>query len=92
VARQHLTTSRASGVDSLTVLNEARIAALKARAGENLTLVNRGAKVRKIQQGDEQVEIDAYEYAYQQEAGLLDGARDAGGEKPRQNLLAEAAR
>ncbi|EGJ77345.1 putative secreted protein [Streptomyces sp. Tu6071] len=92
VALQHLTTSRASGVDSLTVLNEARIAALKARAGENLTLVNRGAKVRKIQQGDEQVEIDAYEYAYQQEAGLLDGARDAGGEKPRQNLLAEAAR
>ncbi|MET8554854.1 hypothetical protein ABZV64_07765 [Streptomyces sp. NPDC004959] len=92
VARQHLMTSRSSGVASLTVLNEARIAALKARAGENLTLVNRGAKVRKIQRGDEQVEIDAYEYTYQEEAGLLDGTRDASGEKPRQNLLAEAAR
>ncbi|WP_431033644.1 hypothetical protein ACQYWQ_09120 [Streptomyces sp. P6-2-1] len=88
VARQHLTTSRSSGVASLTVLNEARIAALKARGDENLTLVNRGAKVTKIQQGDEQEEIDAYEYAYQQEAGLLDGES---GEKPRRNLLAEAA-
>ncbi|MFJ4774983.1 hypothetical protein [Streptomyces sp. NPDC088762] len=43
VARSSLSEARANGQESLKVLNDARIASLQARAGENLTLVARGA-------------------------------------------------
>lgn len=43
VARSSLGEARAQGQESLKVLNDARIASLQARAGENLTLVARGA-------------------------------------------------
>ncbi|MFJ8700361.1 hypothetical protein [Streptomyces ardesiacus] len=47
VARAHLTDSYEHGVRSLNALNEARIASLKARGNENLTLVSRGAETTK---------------------------------------------
>ncbi|MFF8383374.1 hypothetical protein [Streptomyces kanasensis] len=43
LARAGLDDARVHGLDSLKVLNEARIGSLKARANENLTLVARGA-------------------------------------------------
>ncbi|MFF3324511.1 hypothetical protein [Streptomyces sp. NPDC002889] len=43
VARAQLNDAEAHGQQSLKVLNDARIASLKARANENLTLVARGA-------------------------------------------------
>ncbi|MCC3768334.1 hypothetical protein [Streptomyces sp. UNOC14_S4] len=47
VARSELQTSYAHGAHSLQVLTETRIAALKARSNENLTLVARGAIITK---------------------------------------------
>ncbi|MET8829952.1 hypothetical protein ABZX40_30650 [Streptomyces sp. NPDC004610] len=44
VARAGLNDSYEHGVRSLNALNDARIASLKARGNENLTLVNRGAE------------------------------------------------
>ncbi|MEV0845745.1 hypothetical protein AB0J21_07635 [Streptomyces sp. NPDC049954] len=74
VARGELNNSKESGVASLRVLNDARIASLKARASENLTLVNRGAVTRKV--GDKTV--DAYEYTYQQQMKALAGPEQSG--------------
>ncbi|MFE9250391.1 hypothetical protein [Streptomyces sp. NPDC007088] len=74
VARGELNTSKDSGVSSLRVLNDARIASLKARASENLTLVNRGAVTRKA--GDRTV--DAYEYTYQRQMRELAGPQQSG--------------
>lgn len=82
VARSELNTSKESGVASLTVLNDARIASLKARASENLTLVNRGAVTKTV--GGKSV--DAYEYTYQQQMNALAGkAKD-----PEDGLLGKA--
>lgn len=74
VARSELNSSKESGVASLRVLNDARIASLKARASENLTLVNRGAVTRKV--GDRTV--DAYEYTYQRQMRALAGPEQSG--------------
>jgi hypothetical protein len=86
VARADLNASYDHGVRSLNVLHDARIASLKARGNENLTLVARGAETKKV--GDETV--DAYDYDFRTsmddlgkrlaEAEKL--ADDAAGEKP----------
>ncbi|MDT0612792.1 hypothetical protein [Streptomyces lancefieldiae] len=60
VARSNLTDSHEHGVRSLNALNAARIASLKARGNENLTLVARGAETKKV--GDET--LDAYDVAF----------------------------
>ncbi len=57
VARSNLGDSYDHGVRSLNVLHDARIASLKARGNENLTLVARGAETKKA--GGETV--DAYD-------------------------------
>lgn len=71
-ARAGLNASYDHGVRSLNVLHDARIASLKARGNENLTLVARGAetKVVKDAQGDD-VTYDAYDYAFNQDMGRL---------------------
>lgn len=60
VARSGLTDSYEHGVRSLNALNEARIASLKARGNENLTLVSRGAETTKV--GD--TTYDSYDLAF----------------------------
>ncbi|MEV0633562.1 hypothetical protein AB0I77_01005 [Streptomyces sp. NPDC050619] len=60
VARANLNDSYDHGVRSLNVLHDARIASLKARGNENLTLVARGAETKKV--GEETV--DAYDYDF----------------------------
>ncbi|MGP2437401.1 hypothetical protein [Streptomyces sp. JW3] len=86
VARSHLTASYDHGVRSLNVLTEARLASLKARGNENLTLVARGAESRTVD-GTPQ---DAYDLEYQTEMKTLGKrlaearrlADDAAGERP----------
>jgi hypothetical protein len=60
VARSNLNDAFRHGADSLNALHEARIASLKARGNENLTLVSRGAETTKV--GDES--YDAYDLAF----------------------------
>ncbi|HZX39113.1 MAG TPA: hypothetical protein VFF37_12380, partial [Streptomyces sp.] len=48
VARAELESSYDHGIRSLNVLHDARIASLKARSNENLTLVSRGAKTQEV--------------------------------------------
>ncbi|MEU0389513.1 hypothetical protein [Streptomyces chartreusis] len=86
LARAGLNDSYDHGVRSLNVLHDARIASLKARGNENLTLVARGAETKKI--GDDT--YDAYDYDFRTDmdalgkqlaaAGKL--ADDASGEAP----------
>lgn len=56
VARSDLLASYNNGVVSVNVLNDARIASLKARGNENLTLVSRGAETTKS--GDDKFDSD----------------------------------
>ncbi|CAL9461425.1 hypothetical protein SUDANB176_02650 [Streptomyces sp. enrichment culture] len=86
VARSGLDDSHDHGVRSLNVLHDARIASLKARGNENLTLVARGAETKKV--GDETV--DAYDHDFERDMdALAEGlaraerlADDASGERP----------
>ncbi len=64
VARSSLDDSYVHGVRSLIVLNDARIASLKARGNENLTLVSRGAEI--TDSGE-----DAFDSAYVEEMDAL---------------------
>ncbi|PZG83465.1 hypothetical protein C1I97_34745, partial [Streptomyces sp. NTH33] len=68
VARAGLNGSHTHGVRSLSVLHDARIASLKARSDENLTLVSRGAETRTLKDG---TVMDAYDWAYDQEIDKL---------------------
>lgn len=56
VARSELLDSYNDGVVSVNVLNDARIASLKARGNENLTLVSRGAETTRT--GDDRFDSD----------------------------------
>ncbi|MGW8066704.1 hypothetical protein ACVV2G_31585 [Streptomyces ziwulingensis] len=85
VARSNLNDSHAHAVRSLNALNEARIASLKARGSENLTLVARGAETKKV--GDNT--YDAYDLDFEKNmktlgAGLAEARRladdEAGGQ------------
>ncbi|MFI6350770.1 hypothetical protein [Streptomyces sp. NPDC050560] len=80
LARADLDDSYDHGLRSLTVLNDARIASLKARGNENLTLVNRGAETVRVGKTSE----DKYDYDYQQQMKALGGADGT------QGLLASA--
>ena len=62
VARAGLNDSYDHGVRSLGVLHDARIASLKARGNENLTLVNRGAETVETTPGKF---ADKFDVAYQ---------------------------
>jgi hypothetical protein len=87
VARVGLNGSYDHGVRSLNALHDARIASLKARSDENLTLVSRGAETKTLNDG---TVMDAYDWGYDQEidrlgkslvqAGSL--ADDSAGRKP----------
>jgi len=91
VARAGLNDSYDHGVRSLNVLHDARIASLKARGNENLTLVARGAETVTVKDanGVEQT-LDAYDSDFQKDmktlgAGLAEAAKladDNTGEKP----------
>ncbi|HET9381172.1 MAG TPA: hypothetical protein VFP69_10125 [Streptomyces sp.] len=86
VARASLEDSYDHGVRSLNVLHDARVASLKARGNENLTLVARGAET--VEAGGETV--DAYDHDFRTEMdalgrGLAEARRladDAPGERP----------
>ncbi len=86
VARAGLNDSYDHGVRSLNVLNDARIASLKARGNENLTLVARGAETVEV--GGEVV--DAYDNDFRKDMDTLakglaaaeDLADDDSGEEP----------
>lgn len=86
VARAGLNDSYDHGVRSLNVLHDARIASLKARGNENLTLVARGAETKKV--GKET--YDAYDYDFRTDINALgkylaaagELADDASGESP----------
>lgn len=67
-ARAGLNASYAHGIKSLSVLHDARIASLKARSDENLTLVSRGAETKTLL--DKRV-VDAYDWGYDQEIAAL---------------------
>ncbi|MCT9078562.1 hypothetical protein N4G65_18700 [Streptomyces fulvoviolaceus] len=91
VARAGLNESYNHGVRSLNVLHDARIASLKARGNENLTLVARGAEtVTEKNAKGEEVTYDAYDFDFQKDMdtlgkGLAEAeklADDSTGEKP----------
>jgi hypothetical protein len=67
VARASLDDSYDNGVRSLKVLNDARIASLKARGNENLTLVARGAETVKV--GGRT--YDAFDYDFNKDMDVL---------------------
>ncbi|MFD5181918.1 hypothetical protein ACFWMQ_04620 [Streptomyces sp. NPDC058372] len=81
-----LSQSYEGGVRSLNVLNDARISALKARGGENLTLVARGAVT--VPQGRKFAGQDSYDVAYRAEMARLLGPADTG--EKRGGLLGQA--
>jgi hypothetical protein len=87
VARANLKHSYDRGVRSLAVLYDARVASLKARSDENLTLVSRGAETKQLTDGTTE---DAYAWAWDREIARLGGklrrasvlADDAAGRRP----------
>ncbi|MEU0818129.1 hypothetical protein ABZ358_27960 [Streptomyces mirabilis] len=87
VARAGLNSSYEHGVRSLNVLHDARIASLKARGNENLTLVSRGAETKQVSATEV---MDLYDYDFQQDMKTLtkglamaEGlADDTAGKKP----------
>nr|WP_229911336.1 hypothetical protein [Streptomyces aurantiogriseus] len=90
VARAGLNDSYDHGVRSLNVLHDARIASLKARGNENLTLVARGAETVKVTADGEELTVDRYDHDFTTDMnvlgkGLTQAARladDPTGEKP----------
>ncbi|MFD5335911.1 hypothetical protein [Streptomyces hawaiiensis] len=86
VARAGLNDSYDHGVRSLNVLHDARIASLKARGNENLTLVARGAETKKVGERT----YDAYDYDFGRDIKALAAhlkaaeklADDTSGERP----------
>ncbi|MFI5796033.1 hypothetical protein [Streptomyces sp. NPDC051677] len=90
VARAGLDDSYDNGVRSLNVLHDARIASLKARGNENLTLVARGAETVKVTADGEEVTLDKYDHDFTTDMtalgkGLTLAAKladDQTGEKP----------
>ncbi|MEW2045914.1 hypothetical protein ACIBAH_04870 [Streptomyces sp. NPDC051445] len=90
VARAGLNDSYDHGVRSLNVLHDARIASLKARGNENLTLVARGAETVKVTADGKPVTLDQYDHDFSTEItalgkGLTLAAKladDQAGEKP----------
>ncbi|BCL30597.1 hypothetical protein ACFFS2_22080 [Streptomyces aurantiacus] len=71
VARAGLNESDAHAVRSLNTLNDARIASLKARGNENLTLVSRGAETKEVGKGENKKSVDTFDYDYKAQMALL---------------------
>ncbi|MFI1353032.1 hypothetical protein ACH4TV_05530 [Streptomyces sp. NPDC020898] len=67
-ARSGLNDSYDHGIRSLNVLHDARIASLKARGNENLTLVARGAETTKLEDG---TVVDAYAHDFEGDMSTL---------------------
>lgn len=67
-ARSGLNDSYDHGIRSLNVLHDARIASLKARGNENLTLVARGAETTELDNGEV---VDSYDNSFQVEMTTL---------------------
>ncbi|WSF37312.1 hypothetical protein OG625_25555 [Streptomyces sp. NBC_01351] len=82
VARSDLGAARADGQESLKVLNDARIASLQARAGENLTLVARGAVLADDKKSDK-YDVEFTTNMEQLDAGLATALRLADDEAGR---------
>ena len=86
-ARSGLNDSYDHGIRSLNVLHDARIASLKARGNENLTLVARGAETTELKDGSV---VDAYDNDFNGDMsalgkGLAEAERladDSAGKKP----------
>ncbi|MDH6226935.1 hypothetical protein [Streptomyces sp. MJP52] len=74
LARTALEDSHAHGVESLSLLNDARTASLQARGAENLTLVNRGAETVRTADG---VFRDKFEVAFEESMTDLSRTLDA---------------
>ena len=68
VARAGLDDSYDHGVRSINVLHDARIASLRARSDENLTLVSRGSETKKL--ANKEV-VDTYAWGYDNEIAAL---------------------
>ncbi|WP_234318580.1 hypothetical protein [Streptomyces sp. NRRL S-237] len=84
VARSSLSEARADGQESMKVLNDARIASLQARAGENLTLIARGSVLAEDKKSDK-YDVDFTNNMKQLDAGLATALRladDAAGRDP----------
>ncbi|MFJ9644744.1 hypothetical protein ACWEPM_13615 [Streptomyces sp. NPDC004244] len=84
LARSALTEARTDGQESLKVLNDARIAALQARANENLTLIARGAVLAEDKKSDK-YDVDFAADMKDLDAGLAKALRladDAPGREP----------
>lgn len=84
VARADLSRARADGQESLKVLNDARIASLQARAGENLTLIARGAVLAEDKKSDK-YDVDFTHNMKQLDTGLASALRladDGAGRDP----------
>ncbi|WP_200305049.1 CHASE3 domain-containing protein [Streptomyces adelaidensis] len=64
LARSGLNDSYDNGVRSLTVLNDARIASLKARGNENLTLISRGAQTEKVVIDGDEKDVDTFDHSF----------------------------
>ncbi|GHH84475.1 hypothetical protein [Streptomyces capitiformicae] len=96
VARSGLNDSYDNGVRSLTVLNDASIASLKARGNENLTLISRGAETTTIKVDGKDTTVDTFDHEFtgdmsELKSALADAekiADDASGEKPVQAATA----
>ncbi|MEU9893103.1 hypothetical protein AB0H67_06215 [Streptomyces phaeochromogenes] len=67
VARAGLNDSYDNAVRSLNTLNDARIASLKARGNENLTLVARGAETRTEGTGANKKTLDVFDEDYKKQ-------------------------
>ncbi|MFE3558441.1 hypothetical protein ACFXKW_26805 [Streptomyces sp. NPDC059193] len=82
VARASLSEARTQGQESLKVLNDARIASLQARAGENLTLIARGAVLAADTKSDK-YDVDFTTNMKELDAGLAIALRLADDEAGR---------
>ncbi|CAM5478920.1 hypothetical protein SAVIM40S_07588 [Streptomyces avidinii] len=82
VARSSLNEARVDGQESMKVLNDARIASLQARAGENLTLIARGAVLAEDKKSDK-YDVDFTNNMKQLDAGLATALRLADDEAGR---------
>ncbi|MFC4507103.1 MULTISPECIES: hypothetical protein [Streptomyces] len=90
VARAGLNDSYDNGVRSMNVLQDARIASLKARGNENLTLVARGAETVKVTTDGKTETVDKFDHDFATDIGTLGKgltlaaklADDQAGERP----------
>ncbi|MCB5179117.1 hypothetical protein [Streptomyces antimicrobicus] len=90
VARAELGEARSGGQESLKVLDAARVAALQARADENLTMISRGA-VQAADRKSDKYEVDFARNMDALDSGLAAALRLADDEAGRAPLRRAAA-